>query len=271
MIGSDTADGGAAGEMARLAAIMTRLRGPDGCPWDREQTLASLKPCLLEEAYELLETMDGPEPEAHAEELGDILLQVVFQARIREEQGQFGLGDVARLLADKLIRRHPHVFGAAAVADSDEVLRNWEAIKRSEKDGARSALDGVPRTLPALSRAQRIQSKASRVGFDWPDANGPKAKIAEELEEFSAAASEGDRPAIIHEAGDLLFSVVNLCRFFKIDAEEALQEANARFMRRFREVERRVREEGKDLRDCPLPVLDAHWDAVKAAEPSPTR
>ncbi len=252
--------------MARLEAIMARLRGPDGCPWDREQTLASLKPCLLEETYELLETMDGEDQEAHAEELGDVLLQVVLQSRIREEQGHFSLDEVANLLSDKLVRRHPHVFGALAVTGSDDVLRNWEAIKRTEKDASRSALDGVPRALPALSRAQRLQTKASRVGFDWPDATGPQTKIAEELLELAAATADGDRMAIRHEAGDLLFSVVNLCRFLKIDAEEALQEADSRFARRFRDVERRVLAEGKNLRDCPMQDLDAHWEAVKASE-----
>jgi MazG family protein len=169
-------------------------------------------------------------------------------------------------LSDKLVRRHPHVFGALAVTGSDDVLRNWEAIKRTEKDASRSALDGVPRALPALSRAQRLQTKASRVGFDWPDATGPQTKIAEELLELAAATADGDRMAIRHEAGDLLFSVVNLCRFLKIDAEEALQEADSRFARRFRDVERRVLAEGKNLRDCPMQDLDAHWEAVKASE-----
>jgi tetrapyrrole methylase family protein / MazG family protein len=230
-----------------------------------------LKPCLLEETYELLEAMQGDDPAPHAEELGDVLLQVIFQARIREEQGQFSLDDVAHRLADKLIRRHPHVFGTVAVKGSDDVLRNWEAIKRSEKEPSRSALDGVPRALPALSRAQRLQTKASRVGFDWPDVQGPQAKIAEELKELAAATATGDRAAMSHEVGDLLFSVVNLCRFLKIDAEEALQEADSRFLRRFQEVERRVRAEGRSVRECTMAVLDAHWDAVKATEPSRPR
>jgi len=257
--------------MARVAAILARLRGPQGCPWDREQTIHSLKAPLLEEAYELLETMDGDDLSAHAEELGDVLLQVVFQARLREEQGRFTLDDVAHGLAEKLVRRHPHVFGDVQVADTAAVLRNWEAIKRTEKkagpDGApRSALDGVPVALPALSRAQRVQSKASRSGFDWPDVAGVDAKLVEETAELQAARASGDAEAMRHEVGDLLFSVVNLCRFLKLDAEEALQAANDRFSRRFRAVEGRVAATGRAMRDCPMHELDAHWDAVKRAE-----
>ncbi|MEI6211660.1 MAG: nucleoside triphosphate pyrophosphohydrolase [bacterium] len=256
--------------VARLSTIMARLRSPDGCPWDREQDLLSLKPHLLEETYELLETMDGTDPAAHAEELGDVLLQVVFQARIREEQGQFSLDDVAHVLSDKLVRRHPHVFGDVQVDDSAAVLRNWEAIKRTEKkpsaDGPRSALDGVPKALPALARAQRMQSKASRCGFDWPDVAGVEAKLTEELAELAAARQTNDAAAVRHEIGDLLFSVVNLCRFLKVDAEDALQEASSRFARRFREVERRATADGRDMRDCTLAELDVYWDAAKQME-----
>lgn len=262
MIADDSPGSG----VARLVAIMARLRGPDGCPWDREQTLASLKPCLLEETYELLEVMAGDDQNLHAEELGDVLLQVVFQSRIREEQGCFTLDQVAHQLADKLIRRHPHVFGLVAVTGSDDVLRNWETIKQTEKNRIRSTLDGVPRALPALSRAQRIQTKVSRVGFDWPDAQGPRAKIVEELRELETAIAEGDRAAVCHEVGDLLFSVVNLCRFLKVDAEEALQATGSRFIRRFQEVERRVQAEGRAIRDYTMPELDVHWEAVKASE-----
>lgn len=256
--------------VARLCAIMALLRGPDGCPWDREQDLRSLKPHLLEETYELLETMDGPDLAAHAEELGDILLQVVFQARLREEQGQFTFDDVAHRLADKLVRRHPHVFGDVQVDDSAAVLRNWEAIKRTEKkpsaDGPRSALDGLPKALPALARAQRMQSKASRCGFDWPDVAGVEAKLTEELAELAAARQANAAAAVRHEIGDLLFTVVNLCRFLKVDAEDALQEASNRFARRFREVERRAMADGRDMRSCTLAELDAYWDAAKQME-----
>lgn len=256
--------------VARLCAILARLRGPGGCPWDREQNLRTLKPHLIEEAYELLETMDGEDAAAHAEELGDVLLQVVFQARIREEQGLFGLDDVAHGLADKLVRRHSHVFGDVKVDGSDAALRNWEAIKRTEKPSSaerpRSALDGVPAALPALARAQRIQSKASRNGFDWPDAAGPEAKLIEEKAELDAARAAGDIEGVRREVGDLLFTLVNLCRFLKVDAEEALQAANNRFAGRFREVERRATAEGRDMRACSLAELDAFWDAAKRSE-----
>ena len=254
-----------------MCAILARLRGPGGCPWDREQNLRTLKSNLIEEAYELLEAMDGDDVAAHAEELGDVLLQVVFQAQIREEQGLFGLDDVAHGLADKLVRRHPHVFGNVQVDGSEAVLRNWEAIKRTEKppatpDRPRSSLDGVPAALPALARAQRIQSKAARNGFDWPDVTGPEAKLVEERAELEAARAAGDSEAVRHEVGDLLFTLVNLCRFLKVDAEEALQAANNRFARRFREVERQATVGGRDMHACSMAELDAFWDAAKRME-----
>lgn len=256
--------------VARVVSILARLRGAGGCPWDREQTLRTLKPHLIEETYELIETMEGADLAAHAEELGDVLLQVVFQARIREEAGQFSLDDVAHGLAEKLIRRHPHVFGDVQVAGSSDVLRNWEAIKRTEKraadGGPRSALDGVPAALPALVRAQRIQSKASRAGFDWPDVAGVEAKLDEERAELEEARRSGDAEDVRREVGDLLFTVVNLCRFLHVDAEDALQDASNRFGRRFRGVERRVAAEGREMRVCSMTDLDAHWEAAKGEE-----
>lgn len=252
------------GGMARLLAVMARLRGPGGCPWDREQTLESLKPCLLEETHELLEAMDNATPGPHLEELGDVLLQVVFQSRVREERGEFGLDEVAHALCDKLVRRHPHIFGNIEVACTEEVLRNWEAIKKQEKRERDSVLDGVPRSLPALLRAQRVQSKASRVGFDWPDVAGPLEKIVEEARELKQAAAGGaEKEDLRHEAGDLLFSVVNLCRFLDVDAEQALQTAADRFSRRFRHVEARAKAEGLEMRDTPLAVLDGYWEEAK--------
>ena len=250
----------------RLVEVMRRLRAPGGCPWDREQTLQTLKPCLLEETYELLDAIDRGDPAMHIEELGDVLLQVVFQCVIREEEGKFSLDDVATALTDKLIRRHPHVFGDTTAETSSKVLRNWELIKQSEKgkNPGRSALDGVPATLPALLKAQRTQEKASRVGFDWKDASGAIEKIHEELEELSAAVTEGDAGRITDETGDLLFSVVNYCRFIHVDAEGALSGATQKFATRFREVERRVREMGKEMKNCTLAELDAIWDVVKA-------
>jgi tetrapyrrole methylase family protein/MazG family protein len=254
--------------VTRLYDVMKRLRAPGGCPWDREQTLQTLKPCLLEETYELLEAMDGNDLALHVEELGDVLLQVVFQCAIREEEGVFALNDVAEALVEKLIRRHPHVFADAVVDSSGHVLRNWEAIKQTEKGKKpdRSAIDGVPAALPALLKAQRTQSKAARVGFDWEDATGATEKIEEELAELKEAVSSGDRQKVADEMGDLLFSVVNYCRFVDVDAESALEGTNKKFSRRFREVERRIREQGKTLKECTLAEMDAVWDAVKDEE-----
>ena len=249
----------------RLVDVMRRLREPGGCPWDREQTLQTLKPCLLEETYELLDAMDKDDLPLHMEELGDVLLQVVFQCAIREEEGRFSFDEVAAMLADKLVRRHPHVFGDVTAESSGEVLRNWEVIKQSEKGKSRSALDGVPAALPALLKAQRVQAKASRVGFDWKEASGAIDKIHEELNELSEAVAGGEAAHITDEMGDLLFSVVNYCRFIHVDAEDALSGATQKFALRFREVERRMRELGKDMKDCSLAELDAVWDEVKAS------
>jgi tetrapyrrole methylase family protein/MazG family protein len=254
--------------MRRLVEVMRRLRAPGGCPWDREQTLQTLKPCLLEETYELLEAMDGDDLALHVEELGDVLLQVVFQCAIREEEGRFTFDEVAGTLADKLVRRHPHVFGDAQAATSGQVLRNWEAIKQTEKGKPpdRSAIDGVPAALPALLKAQRIQAKASRVGFDWEDSSGALGKIEEELGELKEAVAAGDKVHAAEEMGDLLFAAVNTCRFIDADAEGALEGTTRKFARRFREVERRIREQGRTLKDCTLAEMDAVWDAVKAEE-----
>jgi MazG family protein len=260
----DVTDRRPGGGMERLLVVMARLRAPDGCPWDREQTLETLKPCLLEETHELLEAMADDTPGPHLEELGDVLLQVVFQSCIREERGEFGLDEVAHTLCDKLVRRHPHIFGEVTVSGTDEVLRNWEAIKREEKVERESVLDGVPRSLPALLRAQRVQAKAARVGFDWSDAAGPLEKIAEEAREVrEAAEGGGDKDAVRREVGDLLFSVVNLCRFLDVDAEQALQAAGDRFTARFRYVEARAKADGVEMRDTTLEVLDGYWNEAK--------
>ena len=244
---------------------MRQLRGPDGCPWDREQSVASLKPCLLEECHELLEAMDEDNTANHIEELGDVLLQVVFQSIIREQEGAFTFDDVADSITSKLIRRHPHVFGDVDAETSGEVLKNWEQIKQTEKgdNPEHSALDGVPVTLPALLKAQRTQSKASRVGFDWKDSTGAIAKIHEEIEELIEAEKMGDQSAVNEEAGDLLFSVVNYCRFIDVDAESALELTNKKFSKRFKKVEKKVREMGKEMQNCTLAELDALWDEIK--------
>ena len=254
---------------------MKRLRDPEtGCPWDREQTLSSLKPCVLEEAYELLAAMDNPDDKAnHIEELGDVLLQVMFQSVMAEQEGRFTFDDVANAISDKLVRRHPHVFGAVDAKDSATVLRNWEQIKQMEhkKETRHSALDGVPSALPALIKAQRTQEKAARVGFDWKDAEGPLEKIEEELNELKAeiASRRSDSPAdsdsVKEELGDLLFSVCNLARHLKVDSESALEGSTAKFARRFRAVESAVKAQERELKEMSLAEMDEIWDEVKSS------
>jgi MazG family protein len=259
---------GAGAAFERLCNIVARLRAPGGCPWDREQTLESLKPCLIEECYELLDVMDGPDKDGHREELGDVLLQVVFQALMREERDEFAISDVLNGISDKLVHRHPHVFGEVSVRGADDVLRNWEQIKKREKKGAdgapRSAIAGVPAALPSLLRAQRVQAKAARVGFDWPDKDGPQAKITEELAELDEAVKGGDAAKVEDEMGDVLFSIVNLCRFLKVDAETTLRKAVDKFSTRFQAVEKMTQADGVDMRDLPLEELDKYWDKAKA-------
>ena len=282
----------------RLHEIMTRLRDPEtGCPWDREQTLSSLKPCLLEETYELLAAMDRPEDKAnYVEELGDVLLQVMFQSVMAEQEGRFTFDDVANAISDKLVHRHPHVFppspqeslpdglrragGNVDAKDSATVLRNWEQIKQQEhrKESRHSALDGVPPTLPGLLKAQRTQEKAARVGFDWKDAAGPLAKIREELSELesavAAARQDGarrsippaDADAVKDELGDVLFSVCNLARHLGVDAESAVEGTTSKFARRFRSVEAAAKSREKSLRDMTLAEMDALWEEAKTSE-----
>jgi tetrapyrrole methylase family protein / MazG family protein len=259
----------AAAAIDRLVAIMERLRGPDGCPWDREQTLRSIRQYALEETYEVLEAIDADDVSAHREELGDLLLQIVFQAQLRREQGAFELADVADAISDKLVSRHPHVFGDAQVKDAEGVLKQWAALKREEKKakgGGKSVLEGVPREMPALARADRLCEKASRIGFDWPDASGARAKIDEELREVDEAAASGDPAALEHELGDLLFAVGNLARKHGIAPEEALRGAIARFVGRFEHVERELERRGVPHGGATLAEMDALWDEAKALE-----
>lgn len=256
----------------RLHAIMTRLRDPEtGCPWDKVQTLDTLKPCVLEETYELLAAMDRPQDTAnHIEELGDVLLQVMFQCVMAEQDGRFTFDDVANAISDKLVRRHPHVFGTVVADDPATVLKNWEQIKQQEhkKEARHSALDGVPAALPALLKAQRTQEKAARVGFDWKDAAGPLEKVAEEIGELrEAAAASADTardPHVKEELGDVLFAVANYARHLKCDSESALAGATDKFARRFRAVEAAAKAQGRDLKDMTLAEMDALWDAAKA-------
>ena len=260
----------------RLHEIMTRLRDPErGCPWDREQTLESLKPCVLEETHELLAAMDRPDDKAnYIEELGDVLLQVMFQSVMAEQEGRFTFDDVANAISDKLVHRHPHVFGSVDAKDSATVLRNWEQIKQMEhrKESRHSALDGVPAALPGLLKAQRTQEKAARVGFDWKDAKGPMDKIEEELGELKAeiasrkSAKPADSVRVKEELGDLVFAVCNLARHLGVDAESAVELTTSRLSRRFRAVEQGAKESGRALRDMTLGEMDALWEEAKRKE-----
>ncbi len=252
-------------EFERLVNIMARLRGPEGCPWDAQQTHESLRPYLLEEAYEVLEAIDEGDLERLAGELGDLLLQVVFHAELAREAGLFDIEDVCRKISDKLEYRHPHVFGETTVSGADEVLTNWERLKLAETEhqARESALDGVPRSLPALQQADELQKKAAKVGFDWQDHLGPLAKIEEELEEAQAATSPAES---VHEIGDLLFAVCNYARFLMVAPESALRAANHRFSRRFRSVEAQAKAQGRKLSVMTLAELDELWERAKAEE-----
>jgi tetrapyrrole methylase family protein/MazG family protein/ATP diphosphatase len=259
------------GTLTRLVAVMQRLLALDGCPWDREQTLESLRKYVLEEACEVIDAIDSGDRSALREELGDLLLQVVFQAELARTSQHFAIDDVVAGIVDKLVRRHPHVFGDLSAKDADEVLRNWERIKANEKKG-RGILGGVPRSMPALTRAQRIGEKVARVGFDWESAEGSRAKVTEELGELDEAMRSGDKDAIEGEMGDVLFALVNLSRHAGIDAEGALRRTIDKFTRRFAHVETRVASEhggwgeGGEKHTIPLAILDGYWEEAKRDE-----
>lgn len=251
--------------MDRLIEIMDTLRSPEGCPWDREQTHKSLVKCLIEETHELVDAIEVDDPETLREELGDVLLQVVFHSAIAKDEGRFTLDDVIRTLSDKLIYRHPHVFGKTSVRNSEEVIRNWENLKRREegKKERESILSGIPATLPALLTALKIQSVASRAGFDWERPDGVFDKITEEMDEVRNAMETGDRKRIEEEIGDLIFSTVNLARMLKIDPEAALRQTNRKFTRRFHEIEKAARAQNIPLADMPMADKEHHWQAAK--------
>lgn len=279
----------------RLIELMARLRAPDGCPWDRKQTHESLKPYLVEEAYEVLETIDRKDAAGLREELGDLLLQVVFHAQIGGEAGAFTIDQILETLADKLIRRHPHVFGDKQDSDAstaEEVLHRWEAIKRAERTRAEaskpdsappgaagSSLDGVPKTLPALLRAYQIQARASRVGFDWPHTADGLEQVVEKIEEeigelteaFGTERSGDGRDRVEAEFGDLLFALVNLARLLKVNPEEALRKATNKFSERFRYIEAQAAHAGRPVEKMTLAEMDALWEEAKQKEiPSST-
>jgi MazG family protein len=264
---------------------MARLRGPGGCPWDREQTHRSLRPYLLEEAYETLDAIDSGSPQQLCQELGDLLLQVVFHAQMAKDAGAFSIEDVVAGLVDKLVRRHPHVFGEVRVAGSSEVLANWASIKEQERSEGRhghadpgtpeqtgpSALDGLPRGLPALALAQRLQERAAEAGFTWPNLQGAMGKVREEIAELEMAATarpdggavQGDPSDVAEELGDVLFTVANLPRYLNFDGEQALRDACAKFRARFARLEATARAQGRELREYDSDELLTMWRAAR--------
>jgi MazG family protein len=261
----------------KLAAVQARLRAPDGCPWDREQTHATLRTYLIEEAYEVLEALESGDDDKFSEEMGDLLLQIVFHSRIAEEEGRFTVSDVIREVHDKMVRRHPHVFGEKRAKDAAEVLKNWEQLKKEERKAASreksqadaqpaSLLDGVSKALPAALEGFQLTRRAARIGFDWQNVGGVFAKIDEEASELRQALSVRDAKREEEEMGDLLFAAVNLARYLHIDPEIALKKANAKFSSRFRRMEQLAAEAGKPLADVPREDMERFWEIAKRSE-----
>lgn len=250
----------------RLLAVMKKLRGPGGCPWDQEQTLESLKSGLIEEAYEVIDAIESGDCSNLEEELGDLLLQIVFQSQISEEDGHFEFSDVAEAITEKLERRHPHVFGEVQVSGTDEVLQNWDAIKKAEKqEGEKPAsiVSGIPKHLPALQKAHQVQKRAARAGFDWNNIDDVFDKLHEEIEEVKDAISRNHEADIREELGDLLFSTVNVSRFLGHNPEELLNQNIKKFVRRFQSVEEQVHASGKNFKMFTLDELDVFWEEAK--------
>lgn len=261
-----------AGEKFRkLVEIMARLRAPGGCPWDRKQSFDTIKSYLLEETYEVMDAIDAQDWQALGEELGDLLLQPIFFAEMAAEQGLFTISDSLDAINEKLVRRHPHVFGDAAAETPDDVKLRWDEIKKQEKQhdatsGSRSVLDRVPRSLPALVEAEKISDKAASIGFEWPDIAGVIEKLQEEAAELAGARETQSHERIEHEIGDLLFTVVNLARFLKVDPEQALRKTNGRFRKRFAYVERQIAASGKDVSEISLDRMEEFWQEAKRLE-----
>jgi MazG family protein len=243
-----------------LVEIIARLRGPDGCPWDREQTHRSLRINLLSECYEVLEALDSDEPDKLCEELGDLLLQIVLHAQIAADNGEFEISDVINGIGSKIIRRHPHVFGSGKAADAEEVMHNWESLKREERDEGVSALEGVPKHMPALAYAYEISRRAVRLGFEWKNLEGVIDKVIEEIREIKDAADQEEKS---QELGDLLFTLVNYARWQGIDPEVALREANSKFYKRFTRMEELCHQRGVDFSKLSLQEMDDLWEEVK--------
>ncbi len=250
-------------DVSRLKEIVARLRAPDGCPWDREQTHESLRAALVEECYEAVEAIEKADDVNLREELGDLLLHVVMHAHMAGERHAFSFEEVVEGICEKLIRRHPHVFGDGAAGDTTEVLRQWEQIKRAEKGGRASIMDGLPASLPGLMRAQNAQKKAARVGFDWDDASGVFEKLEEEIAELREAVAKGDARHTEEELGDLFFSMFNLARKLHVDSETAIAGSTRKFIRRFREVEAAITARGGKVEDSTPAEMNALWDEAK--------
>jgi tetrapyrrole methylase family protein/MazG family protein len=252
---------------ADLVAIMARLRGKNGCPWDRRQTKEDLKPFLIEETYEILEALDRDDDQGLQEELGDLLFHIIFMARIAEEEGAFDIDDVIYGIAGKMLRRHPHVFGGPPVAGAHEVEVNWAKLKAAEKPRG-ALMQGLPPHLPALMRAYRLTQRASQVGFDWEHKDQVWAKLEEELKEFQEAVREDKKEALREELGDILFTLVNLARFIGVDPEDALRRVTNKFAARFTYIEQRLHKQGKTLQEASLAEMDALWEESKGKKGS---
>lgn len=250
----------------KLVDIMARLRSEDGCPWDKVQTSESIKPYLIEETYEVIEAIDEKDPAKMKEELGDLLLQIVFHAQIAKDRGEFEIDDVINKINEKMISRHPHVFGGAVFETPEEVTKQWQERKKEEGKFKESALEGVPKELPSLLRAHRLQSRAAKVGFDWAKVEDVFGKLDEELEEFREAIEGKNKSEIEDELGDIFFVLVNISRFVGVNAEEALRKTISKFISRFRYIEMKASDEGRSLSDMTLDEMDALWDEAKRGE-----
>jgi tetrapyrrole methylase family protein/MazG family protein len=261
-------------DIEKLILLVAQLRGENGCPWDKEQTRETLKPMLIEEAYEVLDALDAEDPVELKEELGDLLFQIVFHSQISQERGEFDLADVINRSHEKMVRRHPHIFSNADLRTAEDVLKNWEDIKAAEKgvqsasdpESERSLLDGIPSKLPALHRAYQMTAKASRVGFDWSRLEDILVKMREEESELLEAYLKQDAQKMADEVGDLLFVIVNVARFLGIDPETALGRSNRKFYNRFRYVESAIKCQGREMKDASLSEMDALWEEAKKNE-----
>lgn len=250
--------------LEKLIEIMEKLRAK--CPWDREQTRESIKPFLIEETYEVIEAIDEGDPQKIKEELGDLLFQIIFQCQIAKERGEFTIDDVMEQIANKMVSRHPHVFGNAEYKTAEEVLEQWEERKKEEGKQRESILEGIPRALPALIKAQRVQSRAAKVGFDWKDINDVLEKLNEELREFREALDKKSQEDIEDELGDIFFSLVNISRFVGVNPEDALRKTISKFISRFRYIEIKAKEMGKNLSEMTLEEMDKLWEEAKSSE-----